>query len=137
MQGPYAGASLDINFTETGNITKSNFDVETITLDEIAETYNYFPDLVKIDVEGAELSVLEGSINIAKKENTLFIVEIHSSIELTIVENTNKILQWADQNNYQAYYLCEHKEIQDSQYIKNRGRYHLLLIHKQRQYPEG
>ena len=60
MQGAYAGASIDINFTETGKISKNYFDVETITLDEIAETYNYFPDLVKIDVEGAEFSVLEG-----------------------------------------------------------------------------
>ena len=60
MPGPFSGASLDISFTKTGNITKSYFDVETITLDKIAETYNYYPDLVKIDVEGAEFSVLEG-----------------------------------------------------------------------------
>jgi len=137
MPGAYAGASLDINFTEMGNITKSYFDVETITLDEIAETYNYFPDLVKIDVEGAEFSVLEGSINIAKNENTLFIVEIHSSIKLNIVENTNKILHWAQQNNYHAYYLCEHKKLINSEHIKHRGRYHILLINKQKKYPEG
>ena len=119
MQGAYAGASLDVSFTETGKITKNYFDVETITLDEIAETYSYFPDLVKIDVEGAEFSVLEGSINIAKKENTLFIVENHSSIELNIVDNTNKILQWADQNDYQAYYLREHKKLINSEEMKS------------------
>ena len=137
MQGAFAGASLDVSYTDTGKITKNYFDVETITLDEIAETYSYFPDLVKIDVEGTEFSVLEGSINIAKKENTIFIVEIHSSIELNIVENTNKILQWADQNNYNAYYLCEHKKLINSEYIKQRGRYHMLLIHKQKKYPDG
>jgi len=137
MQGAYAGASTDINFSETGRISKNYFDVETITLDEIANTHNYYPDVVKIDVEGAEFSVLEGSINIAKKGNTLFIVEIHSSIELSIVDNTNKILQWADQNDYQAYYLREHKKLINSENIKHRGRYHILLIHKQKKYPEG
>ena len=137
MQGAYAGASTDINFSETGRISKNYFDVETITLDEIANTHNYYPDVVKIDVEGAEFSVLEGSINIAKKGNTLFIVEIHSSIELSIVDNTNKILQWADQNDYQAYYLREHKKLINSEDIKHRGRYHILLIHKQKKYPEG
>ena len=137
MPGAFAGASLNISFTQTGTITNSYMDVETITLDEIARTYNLYPDLVKIDVEGAEYSVLEGAKEIAKKENTMFIVEVHSSDELNIVENTNKILKWTKETNYSAYYLCEHKEIQDSQYINNRGRYHLLLIHKQRQYPEG
>ena len=60
MQGAYAGASTDINFSETGKISKNYFDVETITLDEIVETYNYFPDLVKIDVQGAENDLIHG-----------------------------------------------------------------------------
>ena len=31
----------------------------------------------------------------------------------------------------------EHKKLINSEYIKQRGRYHMLLIHKQKKYPEG
>ena len=93
-------ASLDSSFAKTGKNANSYFEVETITLDKIAEKYNYYPDLVKIDVEGVEFSVLEGSINIAKKNKTKFIVEVHSSNTLSIIKNTEQILAWAKQNNY-------------------------------------
>ena len=54
MPGAFSGASVNIDFTESGSITKNYFDVETITLDEIAINYNFNPDLIKIDVEGSE-----------------------------------------------------------------------------------
>jgi hypothetical protein len=118
-------------------MANSYIDVETITLDDIAETYNLWPDLVKIDVEGVEHSVLEGSFKIAKRIGTKFIVEVHSSDSLSIVENTEKILDWCKVNNFIAYYLREHIELIDSKIIDGRGRYHLLLIHKDDQYPDG
>ena len=137
MPGAYAGASIDINFSESGKITNNFFEVETITLDDIAKTHNYNPDLVKIDVEGAEYSVLEGATNIAKSGHTIFLVEVHSSPDLSIEENTSKILNWTENNNYQAYYLSKHTHLKNLEDIKGRGRYHLLLIHKEKEYPEG
>lgn len=137
MKGPFAGASLNVNFTETGTITKEYFEVETITLDEITDIYNSYPDLIKIDVEGAENYVLQGATEIAKRENAIFIVEVHSSKKVSIMENTDRILHWCKQNNYRSYYLSEHREIKNSDSVKNRGRYHLLLIHKNTNYPEG
>ena len=137
MPGPFAAASTNINFSKSGAIANNCIDVETITLDDIAETYNLWPDLVKIDVEGVEHSVLQGSSKIAKKMGTKFLVEVHSCDSLRIVENTEKILDWCKVNNYKAYYLCEHRELIDSKYIKHRGRYHLLLIHKDEKYPNG
>ena len=137
MPGAYAGASLDINFTETGKISNNYFDIETITLDDIAKKYNCIPDLVKIDVEGAEFSVLEGAINIAKNKNTKFLVEVHSSPSLSIEENTTKILNWAEYNNHHSYYLCKHTQLKNTDDIKDRGRYHMLLIHKEEKYPPG
>ena len=137
MPGPFAAASTNIDFAESGSMANSYIDVETITLDDIAETYNLWPDLVKIDVEGVEHSVLEGSLKIAKRIGTKFIVEVHSSDSLSIVENTEKILDWCKVNNFIAYYLREHIELIDSKIIDGRGRYHLLLIHKDDQYPDG
>ena len=74
---------------------------------------------------------------IAKRENAIFIVEVHSSKKMSIMENTDRILHWCKQNNYRSYYLSEHREIKNSDSVKNRGRYHLLLIHKNTNYPEG
>jgi len=137
MPGPFAAASTDIKFSESGSMASTCIDVETITLDDIAGTYNLWPDFVKIDVEGVEYSVLEGSSKIAMKRDTKFLVEVHSCDSLSIVKNTEKILDWCKVNNYKAYYLCEHRELIDSKYIKHRGRYHLLLIHKDEKYPNG
>ncbi len=137
MPGAFAAASTDINFSESGGIANNYINVETITLDDIFINYNLFPDLIKIDVEGAEHFVLEGAKVIAKKMKTKFIVEVHSSKQLGIVQNTEKILLWCDQNNYKSFYLCEHKELNDPQYIKHRGRYHLLLIPNNNKYPKG
>ena len=83
------------------------------------------------------INVLEGSLEIAKKGDAIFIVEVHSCDNLSILENTDNILKWSKQNDYKAYYLCEHREILDSSSIKDRGRYHLLLIHKNTEYPDG
>ena len=137
MHGAFSGASTDINFTETGMQTKKYFDVETITLDKIAETYNLYPDLVKIDVEGSEHSVLLGAHEIAKIGDAKFIVEVHSCEKMNIMELTDKILSWCKKYNYKAYYLCKHIEIKDSKAIEGRGRYHLLLVHRDTKYPDG
>jgi len=137
MQGPFAAASTNINFSKSGAIANHCIDVETITLDEIAETYNLWPDLVKIDVEGVENSVLEGSYKIARKMVAKFLVEVHSCDSLSIVENTEKILHWCKVNNFVAYYLSEHIQLIDSKIIEHRGRYHLLLMHKDEKYPDG
>ena len=137
MSGPFSGASINKSFTETGTITNNYFDVDTITLDKIADTYNLYPDLIKVDVEGAEHSVLQGSMEIARRGNAKFIVEVHSCDNMSIIENTEGILRWCKENNYKAFYLKKHIEIQDSKLVKSRGRYHLLLIHYSKKYPKG
>lgn len=51
--------------------------IESITLDAFFNKKRY-PDLVKIDVEGAELLVLTGANNILSEGKTVFLIEIHS-----------------------------------------------------------
>ncbi len=49
--------------------------VQTISLDEFSKTAK-FPDLIKIDVEGAEYSVLKGMKEIMKKNNPDILIEV-------------------------------------------------------------
>jgi len=50
---------------------------ETVTLDQVALDHNLAPDFLKIDVEGFEFDVLEGSSSILSKVPAVFI-EIHT-----------------------------------------------------------
>ena len=52
-------------------------EVETISLDEFCERTKLHPDVVKIDVEGAELLVLRGATRLAEERRTTFIVAVH------------------------------------------------------------
>lgn len=55
----------------------SSYVVDVITLDSFANTHGLFPDIIKIDVEGAELQVLLGMRNILMNRNILVFVELH------------------------------------------------------------
>lgn len=137
IPGPFAAASTDVDFSESGFLADHYITVKTTTLDHIAANYKVYPDLVKIDVEGVENAVLEGAVKIASKKMTQFIVEVHSSKSLSIIENTEKILLWCKNNDYIAYYLSQHIKLDKSSIIARRGRYHLLLIHRDAKYPVG
>ncbi|MEK7451566.1 MAG: FkbM family methyltransferase [Patescibacteria group bacterium] len=68
-------SSLQSGLAENGNIK-----VKTIGLDDWVDGGNLLmPDLLKIDVEGAELSVLKGALNILKKYHPIIFLSVHSS----------------------------------------------------------
>jgi len=51
--------------------------VQTVTLDEFCQNRNVRPNVVKIDVEGAELIVLRGCKHLLGQRRTSFIVAVH------------------------------------------------------------
>lgn len=130
-----AAGSIYKGFAKTAAKTDSHFSVKTLTLDYLSEFYNTIPELIKIDVEGAERSVLKGAVKLASKAKTSFFVEIHSGPELSIIENTQGILDWCSENNYTAWYLKTKAKLSiDS--ITKRGRYHALLLPVDKPLPE-
>lgn len=71
-----------------------NRDTEFTTLDKIVEEYNINRlDWIKIDVEGAELSVLKGGINALVKFHPSLLIEDHSLVYEFVKEmdSTRKI----------------------------------------------
>lgn len=125
-----AAGSFYKGFAKTAAKSDSHYQVNTLTLDYLSDYYKITPDLIKIDVEGAEREVLKGAKGVASKLKTVFFVEIHSGPELTITENTQGILNWCDDNKYTAWYLKNKTKLQ-LESIKTRGRFHVLLL------PEG
>ncbi len=126
-QGSGAAGSRYRGFAKTAARQDSHFKVNTLTVDYLVNYFNLVPDLVKIDVEGAEREVLAGSVNIASKGTTLFFVEVHSGPELSITDNTMGILEWCSKNNYTAWYLKSKSHL-TLDAIRSRGRYHALLL---------
>lgn len=130
-----AAGSMHKGFAKTSGAIGESRMVKTKTVDSIVDDLNFKPDLIKIDVEGAEQYVLKG-MNIVLSNNPIIFVEMHSGPEMTIVQNTDAVLDWCQKQNYYAYYLKNHQLITDSEIIKNRGRYHLLLLANGVPYPE-
>lgn len=110
--------------------------VPTVTLDYLQDYYNIFPELVKIDVEGAEAIVMQGANELARKCQCMFFIEMHVVEGLSMLENGQKIIDWCSQNNYNPWYLKIGKILNEGEIIKHRGKCHLLLIPKNKDYPE-
>jgi FkbM family methyltransferase len=69
---------LEEAYEGKGRNIYSTVDVESCTLDSfIFERGNPFPQLIKIDVEGAEESVLKGALRTLEVYKPTFVVEIH------------------------------------------------------------
>lgn len=68
-------ANLDISIEE--------MEVELISLDKFCDQEDLAPDLIKIDVEGYELEVLRGMLNVLKTKRPMIMIEVqadHSAI---------------------------------------------------------
>lgn len=74
--------SLVLGAAESGNVLARNqsaetIGVDTITLDNFCLEAGVRPDLIKIDVEGAELLVLRGAVSTLAESHPALIVAVH------------------------------------------------------------
>lgn len=110
--------------------------VPTVAVDDLIRSFTLVPDLVKIDVEGAESKVLQGSRELARHDKTRFLVEMHSPPELPMSRNAALVLEWARSVSYATWYLSAATRIESPDVIQHRGRCHLLLQPAAWPYPE-
>lgn len=134
--GVGSAGSIFASHAETARLINSFYFVNTVTLDHLVNYYDLIPDLVKIDVEGAEMLVLAGASNMAKHHRTRFFIEMHVTEECSMEENANAVVEWAKTNGYKVYYLKNGIEIFNGSVLAKRGRCHLLLQPKSWDYPD-
>ena len=134
--GSGEAGSMYSSHAETAGLVNSFYDVEKITIDTLVSKLNCVPDLIKIDVEGAENLALTGASVTATFQKTKFFVEMHSSLDLPMKENANFVITWCKQNKYVPFYLKEAILLSDSKIIEHRGKCHLLLLPLSESYPE-
>lgn len=134
--GSGAAGSMFKSHARTAASINEYTTVETVTLDDIWKFYGINPDLIKIDVEGAEGLVLEGAKELALKVKPTFLVELHALKELTMEKNADSILVWCKKTHYKAWYLKDGTILKQASTIRNRGKCHLLLLQKERMFPK-
>lgn len=76
-----------------------------ISVDSFCEENNVIPDLIKIDVEGAELDVIQGASKIIMKHNPQLFVSIHPLRLGTMGKNKDDFFGLLDKIGYALYTL--------------------------------
>jgi FkbM family methyltransferase len=124
--GTGAAGSRYRSHAGTAATKDSHFVVSTTTIDSLCRRFDITPHFVKVDVEGAEKEALHGAIEVASTGAT-FLVEMHSSPELSMFDNASAVLGWCETTRYAAWYLKLHSRLDSPATIEHRGRCHLLL----------
>ena len=70
---------LDMNDDSDNRRSSTNVVVPIITVDGLVRSTNILPNVLKIDVEGEELRVLEGARDTLRKANPLIFLSVHSA----------------------------------------------------------
>lgn len=134
--GSGAAGSMHASHAKTAASINTTIQVQTVTLDYLFDYYGLLPDLVKIDVEGAETLVMEGSKQLARETQCSFFIEMHEEDHLSMEAAGQIMLNWCEEMDYKAWYLKTGEELITASTIKNRGKCHLLLMPETAQYPE-
>lgn len=100
----------------------------TLALDDFVGQTMQRPDLIKIDVEGAERSVLCGMTKTLADCQPIVFLELHSWDKVTLVQNAAAILDELSLVKYQMVYLKTKEVVTDARLLANRGRCHVLLV---------
>lgn len=130
-----AAGSMYSSHAKTASSLDSWYWITTVTLDRLVEMLDVIPDLIKIDVEGAESLVLNGASKLCSTNQVRIFVEMHSNQQLLMNKNAEYVLKWCNVNKYKAWYLTNGEELVDPVQIASRGRCHLLLLPYDQDYP--
>lgn len=80
----YAGDSTDPGLSArppaTAGDASNQIVVEALALDDFFAGQGVFPDVIKIDVQGAELDVLKGAQRILREHHPILFLEVHPTI---------------------------------------------------------
>ncbi|MEM6517135.1 MAG: FkbM family methyltransferase [Bacteroidota bacterium] len=134
--GAGAAGSVYRSHAKTAASINSFINVKTLTLDYLYDFYDVKPDLIKIDVEGAETTIMESAKKIAKAMKPTFFIEMHNVANLGMEAAGQIMLDWCDEMAYKAWYPKTGQHLEHAKTIKDRGKCHLLLLPEDKPYPE-
>lgn len=84
--------------------------VKAIRMDSFFDQTRVPPDVVKIDVEGAEFSVLQGMSRILREHRPVLFLEIHPLYLRSFGSSTQELLTFLDQHGYEVRQIEEMRD---------------------------
>jgi len=109
--------------------------VSTFTIDQVCAGLDFTPDLMKIDVEGAEVEALWGAEATVAAGRPRILVEMHRVASRSMLENAQLVVDWCAGNDYEPWYLTTESRLTSAEMVEARGRCHLLLLPAGSEYP--
>jgi FkbM family methyltransferase len=83
-----------------------------VSLDSFCENYNIHPEVMKIDVEGSEIEVLEGAERIIKDYRPIIFLSIHPHLLNEFGKTTNELLDLIKKYGYSLLNM-ERKKVEE------------------------
>jgi FkbM family methyltransferase len=68
------------------DLNEDTLEIDVVTVDSFVDRQGIKPDVIKIDVEGFELPVLKGALNVLSTYSPLIFLEVHTSQEKYIAD---------------------------------------------------
>jgi hypothetical protein len=102
----YAAAAAKEGHLKIGSVQK----VKAVTVDSLARDYGV-PDVLYIDVDGAEVEVLKGAVETIEKHRPDLFVEVHVGAGLEAAGGSiEAVLQHLPEHAYELLVFCDDKE---------------------------
>ena len=108
-----ANSLVYVDFGKT--INKEKIEVDTVSIDDFAETNNVKIDFIKIDAEGAELNILEGAGKTILKDRPSGIISVHCFAFIDKEQTLADI--WQIVSDYKLIPLFKNIEMTGSQFL--------------------
>lgn len=101
IPGSNLGGARIIDANSSPDALNSNtVDVEVVRLDDAVQIEGHVVSLIKIDVEGHELQVLEGAVRLIENEHPIIVFEQSPN---GIVDGTSEVIDFLRSRNYQFF----------------------------------
>lgn len=109
---------VDAGSDYTSNLSSKRYlEVPTVALSDFARTFGKPPDVIKIDIEGAEILALQGAREILEKAAPTLLVELHSDkikdeyfkMMTEIGYTTEFIVGSAEKSDYESRFVISEK----------------------------
>lgn len=107
----YAGASTDagLSMHEPGE-DPDDVTAQAISLDEFFAQRDAIPDVIKMDVQGAELEALRGAETIIRRHRPIIFLEVHPTMLKDFGASADDVYRFLAGNGYdQIYLIDEHR----------------------------
>jgi len=108
----------------------------TLALDDFINGMDIAPELIKIDIEGAELKALAGLTRTLQTIRPLVFVELHAWGDVTVSGTAAGVLELLQPLDYDMVYLRTKEIVTDPAILADRGRCHVVLCPRESSFGE-